>query len=139
MRICAHNNFFERNDNGGEMDKLIAAFDHVASYFSVLSEPTRLRIMHAICEEEKTVSQIVEELDATQTNISRHLTLMHRSGVLARRKEGNQVYYRAADAEMVDICRKVCDHIAGRVGKGKPLSRELLRLMPKLKTKKRAS
>ena len=117
------------------MDTLNPAFDAVAAYFSVLSEPTRLRIMHAICEEEKTVSQIVEELGATQTNISRHLNLMHRSGVLARRKEGNQVYYRVADAEMVNLCRNVCDHIAGKMGKDKSLRRELLRLMPKPRPK----
>lgn len=121
------------------MDELTKVFDVVASYFSVLSEPTRLRIMHVICEEEKTVSQIVEELGATQTNISRHLGLMHRSGMLVRRKDGTQVYYRVADAEMVNICRNVCDHIAGKIGKGKPLRRELLRLMPKPKPKKRTS
>lgn len=120
------------------MDKLDHAFDAVASYFSVLSEPTRLRIMHAICEEEKTVSQIVEELGATQTNISRHLNLMHKSGVLARRKEGNQVHYRAADAAMVDICRKVCNRIAAQLGGKKALRGDLLRLMPRAKRKKRA-
>ena len=120
------------------MDKLGHAFDAVASYFSVLSEPTRLRIMHVICEEEKTVSQIVEELGATQTNISRHLNLMHKSGVLARRKEGNQVHYRAADAAMVDICRKVCNRIAAQLGGKKALRGDLLRLMPRAKRKKRA-
>ena len=50
------------------MDEHSQAIDAVASYFGVLSEPTRIRIMHAICEEEKTVSQIVEELGASQTN-----------------------------------------------------------------------
>ena len=79
------------------MDELDPVFDAVAAYFSVLSEPTRLRIMHAICEIEKPVAQIVEELAATQTNVSRHLSLMYRAGVLTRRKEGNQVYYRVAD------------------------------------------
>jgi len=121
------------------VDKLNHAFDVVASYFSVLSEPTRLRIMHAICEEEKTVSQIVEELGATQTNISRHLNLMHRSGVLARRKEGNQVHYRAADAAMVEICRSVCNRIAAQLDEKKPLRGDLLRLMPRPKRKKRAA
>lgn len=121
------------------MDKLNHAFDAVAAYFRVLSEPTRLRIMHAICEEEKTVSQIVEELGATQTNISRHLNLMHRNGVLARRKEGNQVYYRAADAAMVDICRSVCSRIAAQLDERKPLRGDLLRLMPLPKRKKRAA
>ena len=115
------------------MDELDPVFDAVASYFSVLSEPTRLRIMHSICETEKTVSQIVEDVGATQTNASRHLSLMHRAGVLARRKEGNLVYYRVADVAMVEICRTVCNQIAGSLDDKKPLRRELLRLMPALK------
>ena len=119
---------------GDSMDNLDHAFDAVAAYFSVLSEPTRLRIMHAICEVEKTVSQIVEELGATQTNISRHLNLMHRSGVLARRRDGNQVYYRAADAEMVAICRSVCSRIAAQLDEKKPLRGDLLRLLPQPKS-----
>ena len=112
------------------MDELEPVFDAVASYFSVLSEPTRLRIMHAICETEKTVSQIVGEIGATQTNASRHLSLMYRAGVLARRKEGNLVYYRVADASMIEICRTVCNQIAARMDEKKPLRRELLRLLP---------
>ena len=112
------------------MDELDPVFDAVASYFSVLSEPTRLRIMHALCETEKSVSQIVEEIGSTQTNASRHLSLMYRSGVLARRKEGSQVYYRVADASMVEICRTVCNQIAGSMDEKKPLRRELLRLLP---------
>ena len=119
------------------MDERSHAIDAVASYFGVLSEPTRLRIMNAICEEEKTVSQIVEELGASQTNVSRHLAIMHRSNVLARRKEGNRVYYRAADATMVDLCRRVCKRISERMEEKIPLRRELLRLMPKVKRKSR--
>jgi DNA-binding transcriptional ArsR family regulator len=89
--------------------------------------------MHSICETEKTVSQIVEEIAATQTNVSRHLAIMHRSGVLARRKEGNQVYYRTADPAMVELCRSVCKRISERMDEKIPLRRELLRLMPQPK------
>lgn len=112
------------------MDRHIDAFDAVASYFSVLAEPMRLRIMHSICDTEKTVSQIVEEIGATQTNISRHLGMMHRSGVLVRRKQGNRVYYRAADTAMVELCRGVCRSISEQMDAKMPLRRELLRLMP---------
>ena len=112
------------------MDQLSEAFNAVAAYFSVLSEPMRLRIMHSICESEKTVSQIVAEIGATQTNVSRHLGMMHRSGVLARRKQGNRVFYRAADMTMVELCRGVCESISRRVDDKVPLRRELLRLMP---------
>jgi len=112
------------------MDELDPVFDAVAAYFGVLSEPTRLRIMHAICENEKSVSQIVTEIASTQTNVSRHLSLMHRAGVLTRRKNGSQVYYGIADASMVEICRTVCNQIAGHLDGKKPLRRELLRLLP---------
>jgi len=117
------------------MDQRSHAIEAVAAYFGVLSDPTRIRIMHAICDEEKTVSQIVEELGASQTNISRHLSIMHRNDVLARRKEGNQVYYRSADAAMVDLCRTVCKRISDRMEGSTPLRQELLRLMPKPKRK----
>jgi DNA-binding transcriptional ArsR family regulator len=112
------------------MDRLGDAFDVVASYFNALSEPMRLRIMHAICETEKTVSQIVEETGATQTNVSRHLGIMYRSGVLARRKQGNRVYYRAADPAMVELCRGVCRSISEHASENSMLRSQLLRMIP---------
>ena len=60
---------------------------------------------------------------------------MHRSGVLSRRKEANQVYYRTADAAMVDLCRKVCKRISERMQEKMPLRSELLRLLPQRKGK----
>ena len=118
------------------MDELDPVFNTVAAYFAVLSEPTRLKIMHAVCLGEKTVSQIVEETGATQTNVSRHLGLMHRSSVLARRKEGNQVFYSVADQTMVELCRSVCTRIASTIDERRPMKRQLLRLLP---PKKRAA
>ena len=104
-------------------------FDAVAAYFSILSEPNRLKIMHAICQQERSVNQIVEEVGATQTNISRHLNLMHRGGVVTRRKEGNQVFYRIADPVMVEICRTVCMRIASSIENRQPLRQDLMRLI----------
>jgi len=123
------------------MENIKHAFDIVAAYFGVLSEPTRLQIMHATCEEEKTVSQIVAELGATQSNVSRHLTLMHRGGLLTRRKEGSQVYYVSADPEMVENLRNVCIRIATRMDPRTPMRAEFLRRLheQKRKRKKRAA
>ena len=112
------------------MKDLEQSFDLVAAYFGIMSEPMRLKILHTICEKEKTVSEIVEELDATQANVSRHLGLMHRAGVVGRRKQGNQVFYRIADAAMLDICRAVCARIAGHLDERAPLRRRLLKLIP---------
>ncbi len=115
------------------MKELDAVFDSVAAYFAVLSEPTRLKIMHAVCDDERSVTQIVAATGATQTNVSRHLNLMYRSGVLARRRDGNQILYRVADATMVELCRTVCNRIATTIDDRRPLKRSLLKLMPSAK------
>jgi len=107
-------------------DELHAVFDAVARYFSLLAEPTRLRILHAICQSEQSVSAIVAATGATQTNVSRHLALLLRAGVVGRRREGSTVYYAIADPEFVTICRSVCVRIAGRIDAALPLRRDLL-------------
>ncbi len=107
-------------------DDLDRVFAVVARYFSVLSEPTRLRIMHTICQEERSVTAIVAATGFTQTNVSRHLALMHSVGVVSRRREGNAVYYQINDPEFVEICRAVCVRIASQIDDQKPLKKDLL-------------
>ena len=110
----------------GTVDELDEVFTAVAKYFSLLSEPTRLKILHTICNDERSVSSIVHETGATQTNVSRHLSLLHQAGVVGRRKERNAVYYRVTDRVFADVCRTVCVAIAGRIDARQPLRNELL-------------
>jgi DNA-binding transcriptional ArsR family regulator len=107
-------------------DELDQVFDTVARYFGLLSERTRLKILHSICNAEQSVGAIVAATGATQTNVSRHLALMHQAGVVSRRRDGNAVYYKVIDPEFVEICRAVCVRIAGRIQAGEPLKRDLL-------------
>jgi DNA-binding transcriptional ArsR family regulator len=92
-----------------QMEKV---FFKVAEYFSVLSEPSRLRIMYVICSGEKSVSEVVEMCGSSQANVSRHLMALHKSRILQRRKEGVTVYYSIADNATVDMCQSVCTKIA---------------------------
>jgi DNA-binding transcriptional ArsR family regulator len=108
------------------VDDRAQVFTVVAHFFGMLSEPMRLRILHAICRDEQSVSAIVGVTGATQTNVSRHLALMLQAGLVSRRREGNNVYYRVADVASVEICRSVCVQIAGRIDGEKPLKRGLL-------------
>lgn len=87
-------------------------FTHVAEYFSVLSEPSRLRIMYAVCSGEKSVSEVVELCGSSQANVSRHLSALHKAGILLRRKEGATVFYSIADNATVEMCQTVCAKIA---------------------------
>lgn len=121
MRICAY--------NAAGMEDLDPVFDTVAGYFGVLAEPTRLKIMHALCRGEKTVGEVVAATGATQTNVSRHLGLMHRHGMVARRKDGTAVVYSIADPAMVELCREVCGRIARTVGE-RPAKKQFSRVLP---------
>ena len=105
------------------MDELDPVFSTVASYFGVLSEPTRLKIMHALCLGEKSVSQIVAETGATQTNVSRHLGLMHRHGMVARRKEGTTSWYTITDPQVFTMCELVCGGLEEEIDRKKQLLR----------------
>ncbi len=104
------------------MDKEVAKaqmqelFEEVSNYFFLLSEPTRLKILHALCGGERPVGEIVTEIASTQANVSRQLNMLYRSKILARRKDGTQVYYRIDDQNTVDLCRTVCGQMSCRIG-----------------------
>ncbi len=98
------------------MDEMDEVFEAVARYFHILSEPARLRILHAICQEELSVGQIVEETELSQSNASRHLNLMYQLGVIKRRREGAQVFYSVTDTSLTDICRAVCVRVSAQMG-----------------------
>ncbi len=90
-------------------------FEAVARYFGVLAEPTRLRILHVICQEEKCVNDIIKATGMAQANVSRHLGLMYQAGMLSRRREGTQVFYRVADHMFVELCRSVMVQVVSRM------------------------
>ncbi len=96
-------------DTGHDNDRV---FELAAELFGVLATPMRLRILSALCDREKSVSELLAEIDTTQPNLSQHLNLLYRSGVLAKRKEGTQVIYRVQSERAVTICRTVCTQIA---------------------------
>jgi DNA-binding transcriptional ArsR family regulator len=95
----------------GDLDLV---FESASSYFALLAEPMRLKILHALCDRERTVGDIVSATGATQTTVSRHLNAMHRAGALARRRDGNFTWYGVADATLTELCRTVCVHVASR-------------------------
>ena len=100
-----------RIESDGQVER-VRVFELAAELFGVLATPMRLRILSALCDREKSVSQLLQEIDTTQPNLSQHLNLLYRSGVLAKRKEGTQVIYRVQSEKAVMLCRTVCTQIA---------------------------
>ena len=87
-------------------------FEAAAELFSVLATPMRLRVLSALCVREKSVNELLAEIDTTQPNLSQHLAVLYRTGVLAKRKQGTQVIYRVQSEKAIALCRSVCTQIA---------------------------
>jgi ArsR family transcriptional regulator len=95
-----------------ESDSATQVFEMAAELFSVLSTPIRLRILNGLCNGERTVSQLVDLIGCSQPNLSQHLNVLYRSGILAKRKEGTMVIYRIQSERAMAICRSVCTQVA---------------------------
>ena len=108
-------------DSDLDNEEMAEAFEEVSNYFFLLSEPTRLKILHALCHGERPVGTIVMELGATQANVSRQLNMLYRARILGRRKDGAQVYYRIEDQNTIELCRTVCMQMAEKVKKSRRL------------------
>ena len=87
-------------------------FEKAAEVFRVMSAPMRLRIISALCNGEKNVGELLAEIHTTQPNMSQHLSTLYQAGVLGKRREGVQIYYRIVNDKVVSLCRAVCVQIA---------------------------
>lgn len=97
------------------MDQRLVPQEHIekaARRFKILSEPVRLELLNQLqLHGEMTVSELVEATDHRQANVSKHLGLMSREGLLDRRKEGLYVYYKISDPTLSALCMLVCGRL----------------------------
>lgn len=91
------------------------ALELIAARFKVLAEPLRLRILHALQEDEKSVNELSELVEASQPNVSKHLKILQEAGILRRRQNGNAVYYSIADESIFSLCELVCNSLEERL------------------------
>ena len=87
-------------------------YEVAAELFSVMATPLRLKIISALCHGEKSVSQLLADIATTQPNMSQHLSQLYRAGIVDKRREGTQVFYRVCNEKAVSLCRAVCTQIA---------------------------
>ncbi len=93
-------------------DESDEVFQSAAELFRLLATPIRLKIISALCGHEKNVSQLLAEIETTQPNMSQHLATLYRAGVLSRRRDATQIYYRIGSERAASLCRAVCTQIA---------------------------
>ncbi|MBN9426027.1 MAG: winged helix-turn-helix transcriptional regulator [Burkholderiales bacterium] len=87
-------------------------FESAAELFGLLSAPIRLKIISAVCQGERNVSELLDRIGTTQSNVSQHLATLYRAGVLGRRRDGMQTYYQLRSERVAMLCRAVCTQVA---------------------------
>jgi len=92
-----------------------ALVELIAERFRVLGEPMRIRLLDALRDAPASVQQLQQATGASQQNVSRHLGVLLRSGLVSRRKEGNFSLYAIADEGVFDLCEQVCGGMRSRV------------------------
>jgi|SRR5579859_1500746 len=85
--------------------------DLIARRFRAIAEPMRIRLLDQLRNRDATVSELADALGASAQNVSKHLALLADTGLLARRKQGNHVYYSIADDSVFELCEQVCGSI----------------------------
>src|SRR5712691_11620101 len=97
----------------------------LARYFRVLGDPTRLRIVEALLERERTVSELVELVEAPQSRVSNHLACLKWCRVAEADRRGRTVVYRILDPRVAGVLSLAaeaaadhCEHLAScrRIG-----------------------
>jgi len=89
-------------------------FERAAEVFGLLSTPVRLQIVDALCRREMSVGELLLRIPVAQPNLSQHLGLLYRAGLLARRRDGPQIFYRI-DARFAPM---ICAAVQSLVGPG---------------------
>ncbi|MFT5465748.1 MAG: DNA-binding transcriptional ArsR family regulator [Verrucomicrobiales bacterium] len=84
------------------------ALQRIAETFKLFGDATRLSILQALREGPRPVNDLVEELGTSQANISKHLKLLHDGGLVARDKQGMQVFYAIDNEIIFPLCELVC-------------------------------
>lgn len=87
-------------------------YENAAELFRAMAAPMRLRIISALCNGEKNVSELLSSIDTTQPNMSQHLNTLYQAGILGRRREGVSIYYYITNEKVVQMCRSVCLQMA---------------------------
>lgn len=81
-----------------------------ANFCSGLGDPTRLLVLYSLFERNKNVSELIEELNISQPNISRHLKILRDKHLVKYSKEGTSVTYELTDPKIIqalDLLREI--------------------------------
>ncbi|HEV7536851.1 MAG TPA: metalloregulator ArsR/SmtB family transcription factor [Acidimicrobiia bacterium] len=95
-----------------------ALIDEAARRFALLSDPTRLRILAVLLEQEPmTVTELADALGIAAPNVSQHLSRLSAGRLVGREKQGRSVHYRTIEPSLHPLCDLMCRSLVDQAGR----------------------
>ena len=82
----------------------------VIETFKALADDTRAQIILLLGKGEKNVGELVNRLNAPQSTVSRHLSVLRAAGLVATRREGTSIYYQLTGAHVANLVEQAFSH-----------------------------
>lgn len=89
--------------------------DLLADRLRAIADPRRIGIILLLEQHEACVQQLADELHTVHKTVSSHLNVLHRAGIVSRRRQGSRAYYALADYTTCSLVRQAIASLAGQV------------------------
>ncbi len=86
-------------------------FQTAADVFKILGDTSRIRIFWLLCHCEECVINISSIVDMSSPAVSHHLKLLKTSGLIVSRREGKEMYYKAADTPLAQMLHETIEQM----------------------------
>jgi DNA-binding transcriptional ArsR family regulator len=83
-----------------------------AAVFAALANSTRHELLHRLCESPRTPSELAELLDVSRPNVSQHLAVLQREGLVKRSRQDGHVLWEVVDPRLAEACQLIDEILA---------------------------
>jgi DNA-binding transcriptional ArsR family regulator len=101
-----------RPGGGGRVSRPL--YQAKADFFKTLGHPARIRVLELLSERERAVGEMLPEVGVEATNLSQHLAVLRRAGLVSFRRDGSTVYYSLTSpqvAELLAVARRILTEV----------------------------
>lgn len=98
-------------------DEMVQVFRLQAAICKTLADANRLMILYELKDGERSVGRLAAELGLSQSNVSRHLSVLREQGVVDSCRNGTSIYYSLSDPKITEACRIMRDILERRLAR----------------------
>jgi ArsR family transcriptional regulator, virulence genes transcriptional regulator len=87
-----------------------------------LGHPIRMAIIDQLKDKETAAADLIEDLEISKANLSKHMSLLMQGGIVESRRDGRQIFYRLTDPDIQKACAIMSSILYRRLKQGEKLA-----------------